>query len=149
MHNDAKEFVEQLTAESACKEPSYPVDTAGLLRYFWDRMDPEIKSLPDAELEWLARAADETKMMAGNLSETLGNVAALVGYEVDNGGLCSGGFQPHGLEQLLLHASDTLKTIEQISEISGQAEWSLRDRWKQRALALGFKRAGDEGNGNG
>lgn len=61
----------------------------------------------------------------------------------------SGGFQPYGLEQLLHHASDTLKTIEQMSEIGGHAEWSLRERWRRRALARGFKRADDEGSGNG
>lgn len=149
MHNDAKEFAAQLNTEREGEKPSYAVDTAGLLRFFWDRLDSEIDSLPDAELEWLAGASDEAKMMAGNLSDTLGNVAALVGYEVHNGGMRSGGFQPFGLEQLLLHAADTLKTIEQTSEISGHAEWSLRDRWRSRALALGFKRADDEGNSNG
>ncbi|NPT57383.1 hypothetical protein [Paraburkholderia elongata] len=135
MHNDAKGFAAQMTERESGERPSYSSDTAGLLRYLLERVDSEVNSIPDAELEWLANASSQTKMMAGNLGEMLGQVAALVGYEINAGGQRSGGLQPYGLEQLLLHASDTLMTIERMTEISELTEWALRERWKQRVMA--------------
>lgn len=167
MHNDAMQFSDQAPDSSVRPEqmqwapmrhtgergekPKYYNTAGGLLRYLHDHLDSQVYAMPDAELEWFADARDNTMLMAGNLGETLGQVAALVGYEVnlEREGPRSGGLQPYGIEELLLHASDTLMIIARMEEIAGTAEWALRDRWEQRARALGFEHVDVQENGNG
>lgn len=138
MHNDAKEFTAQVRRQESGKMPNYVANAAGLLRCFWEKMDVQHQSISDAELKWLSNASDSAQLMAGNLGKTLAGVASAVAFEGSTSGLRSGAFQPYGLEELLYGAADIAETIQQMCMIGSEADFLLRNRYKERAEHLAY-----------
>lgn len=119
--------------------PNYPSDAGGLLRFLYERVDA--REMTDAELEWISRSSHTIELTALNLSKTIGGVAALIAIETDRdrASMKSGAFQPFGLPEFLYGMADVAETINEIAAICSDAEFSLRERWRARALACGYK----------
>lgn len=121
-------------SEVAKKTPRRACDAAGLLHFLWAKFDSETESgASDEELAWLADASSEAHLTAANLGETLEGLAALIGFEIDEGGCRSGAFQPYGLPGLLYGAAATAKTISEMAYIGSEASAILSYRHKERA----------------
>ena len=136
MDNDAKGFAARATTVESDERPRYVPTTAGLLRFFWERLDSQFDSVSDEELKWLTKASDNAQLMAGNLGKTVAGVAALVSYEMDRKGIRSGAFQPHGLPEFLYGFADVAETIEQMIAIASESDFLLRERYRGRAEGL-------------
>lgn len=131
-------------------KPDYPISEGGLIRFLWSNIDSE--TLPDAHLEYLAYGTETMAMSAMNLGKTLAGVAALIQTEIDlhdERKMTSGALQPYGLVEFLYGMSEIAATIKESLLTSSEAEVILRNRWEQRARALGFKDAADVETNNG
>lgn len=148
-HSDQSESV-QAARTRATEKPNYPISQGGLIRFLWSNIDRE--NLPDVQLEYLACGTESMEISAMNLGKTLAGVASLIQTEIglrDEGKVCGGAFQPHGIVEFLCGMAETADTIRESLAISSEAEAILRDRWEKRARALGFKHEDAEENGNG
>ena len=130
MHNDAKNFAGQKAPTETEDRPRQTHDAGGLLQFLWNRMD--VHEASEKDLEWISSTCDSVELMALNLRKTLSGVAALVADEMDREGLRSGAFQPTDLPELLYGAADTLHVIEEMSVISRDANFELRERAGQK-----------------
>lgn len=148
--NDHSEQSQDAQHDRVCEQPNYPISQGGMLRFLWSRTDSE--KMSDSDLHWLAYGTEDMQLVALNLQKTLAGVAGLVQTEIDlrdEGKICGGSLQPHGLVEFLYGMSETAATIRESLVISGDAESILRDRWERRARELGFKDAGERERDNG
>ncbi|WP_176080813.1 hypothetical protein [Paraburkholderia tropica] len=136
MHSDKDQIDRDLAATDSNERPNYTADASGLLRYLWGRGCGQVEQMADDELEWVATASENAQLMALNLSKTLGGVAMLISCDSERKGLHAGSFQPHDLPELLWGAADTVKTIEEMVTIAGDADFHLRERYRKRAEHL-------------
>ncbi|WP_321899120.1 hypothetical protein [Paraburkholderia heleia] len=133
MHNDAKAFADHTIERKSDDRPRYTADAGGLLRYLWARIDSDVDSVTDADLEWLSSASGNAQMMAMNLSKTLSGVAMLISCDAAAEGSRAGAFQPADLPEFLWGAADVARTIEEVVTVASDSEFHLRERFRRRA----------------
>ncbi|WP_175872683.1 hypothetical protein [Burkholderia sp. BCC0397] len=106
-------------------------DAAGLLAFFWGRLDTNTAS--DDDLMYLSGAADEAANAAFKLSAHIADVAGLIDGDrgIDGKPQC-GSLQDADQTALLYRISDEVEAIARMAHIGSESESILRFRLMEK-----------------